>query len=75
VSSSKEDKQNVTVQRLTEWSDWNRAICFIANKNISTGDELIIAPDHDYTRNKYKQPKIDLRFRNEAMALAAAFGK
>jgi hypothetical protein len=75
VSSSQEDKQNVTVQRLTEWSDWNRAICFIANKNISTGDELIIAPDHDYVQNKYKLPKIDLRFRNEAMALAAAFGK
>jgi hypothetical protein len=60
----------VTIQRLPEY----KAICFIANKNISAGDELIIAPYHDYTRNKFKQPKIDLRFKNEAMTLVDAFG-
>jgi hypothetical protein len=75
VSSSKEEKQNVTVQRLKEWSDSNRAICFIANKDISAGSELIIASDQDYVRNKYKPPKVDLRYKDEAAGLAAAFGK
>jgi hypothetical protein len=75
VSTSKEEKQNVSVHRLKEWSDSNRAICFIANKNISAGCELIIASDQDYVRNKYKPPKFDLRYKNEAVALAAAFGK
>jgi hypothetical protein len=30
VSSSKEEKQNVSVERLSEWTDPNRAVCFIA---------------------------------------------
>jgi hypothetical protein len=76
VSTSKEEKQNVSVHRLKEWSDSNRAICFIANKDISAGSELIIASGQDYVRNKYKPPKIDLRYnKNDAVALAAAFGK
>jgi hypothetical protein len=49
VTSSKEEKQNVSVYRLKGWSDSNRAICFIANENINAGDEIVIAQaDQDY---------------------------
>ncbi len=34
-SSSDKEKQNVSVERLSEWTDSHRAVCFIATKDIS----------------------------------------
>jgi hypothetical protein len=76
VSSSKEEKQNVSVERLSEWTDPNRAVCFIASREISAGSELVIAAGQDYPQNKYKRSKVPMsNFKSEAAAVAAAFGK
>jgi hypothetical protein len=71
--SSNKEKQNVSVERLSEWSDSNRAVCFIASKDISVGSELIIATNQEYQqRNKNRQHVSPSLFREKAAALAAA---
>jgi hypothetical protein len=73
--SSNKEKQNVSVERLSEWTDSNRAVCFIANKDISAGSELIIATNQEYQqRNKNRHNVSQSQFRKTAAAMAAAFG-
>jgi hypothetical protein len=51
--SSKKEKQTVSVERLSEWTDSIRAVCFIASNDISAGSELVIATNQEYQqRNK-----------------------
>ena len=48
-------EQNVSVHRLTVWNNFNRAVCFMANKDIEKGQELIIPFNQDYViRKKHK---------------------
>jgi hypothetical protein len=42
----------VSVHRLKEWSDSNRAIYFIANEDIAVDIELIIAANRDNVKTK-----------------------
>ena len=74
VSSSKGEHQNVSVERLSEWTDSNRAVCFIASKDITSGSELVIATDHQRNKNKRVEVYQQSNFKSEAVVLAAAFG-
>jgi hypothetical protein len=75
VRSSHKEKQNVSVERLSEWTDSNRAVCFIASKDISAGSELIIAANQEYQqRNKNRHNVSQSQFRKTAAASAVAFG-
>jgi hypothetical protein len=69
--------QNVAVVRLPNWIDHNRAICFVAIKDIKASDELLIAMDQDYARNRSKRIAIALpSISDEIIALKASkFGK
>ena len=73
--SSNKEKQNVSVERLSEWTDSNRAVCFIATKDIPMGSELIIATNQEYQqRNKNRHNVSQSQFRKTAAAMAVAFG-
>jgi hypothetical protein len=53
--SGNTDKQNVSVHVLPEWSDHNRAVCFMANKDIEKDQELVTPVNRDYiVRKKHK---------------------
>ena len=73
--SSDKEKQNVSVERLSEWTDLNRAVCFIVTKDIPAGSALIIATNQEYQqRNKNRHNVSQSQFRKTAAAMAAAFG-
>jgi hypothetical protein len=59
VSVQSSSLQNVSVVRLEGFTDHNRAICFISNKDIVKGAELLIAPDQDYSRVRSKRVEIE----------------
>eukprot|EP01034_Spumella_vulgaris_P040672 gene40672-50324_t len=48
VTSPVASEQNVTVERLADWTDHNEAISFMANTDIKKDEELRIAPFQDY---------------------------
>jgi hypothetical protein len=75
MRSSHKEKQNVSVERLSEWNDSNRAVCFIANKDISAGSELIIATNQEYQKwNKNRHIIVSQsQFSKTAAASAVAF--
>eukprot|EP01034_Spumella_vulgaris_P027676 gene27676-34434_t len=54
------EAQNVLVERLTDWTDHNQAIVFIANRNIKEGQELLIAPDQGYPEQRRKRSKVEV---------------
>jgi hypothetical protein len=66
--------QNVCVERLSTWSDANRAICFVANIDIPPGVELILAHNqgklNHTTANQNRYKTIHSRFGHLVMAMA-----
>jgi hypothetical protein len=52
-------KQNVSVHKLDDWTNPNRAVCFMANKDIEKGQEFIVPINQDYVigKKKYKNFK------------------
>jgi hypothetical protein len=50
--SLKADEQNVCVEILTDWTNPQKAICFIANKDIKKGEEFLISYGPDYWKAK-----------------------
>ncbi len=75
--STSENRQNVSVERLTEWTDPNKAICFIANRAIKRGAEFVIAHGQDMLgTSPYKRYKTaPSNFAHLAAAKAKAFDK
>jgi hypothetical protein len=74
-SSNNKEKQNVSVERLREWTDSNRAVCFIAFKDIAAGSELIIATNQEHQqRNKNRHTLLPSLFKEKIVTLVAAFG-
>eukprot|EP01034_Spumella_vulgaris_P024788 gene24788-31166_t len=58
VTSPVVSEQNVTVERLADWTDHNEAISFMANTDIKKDEELRIAPFQDYgEQQKSKRSK------------------
>ncbi len=62
-SSTKAAAQNVAVVRVASVSNPNNQICFVANKFIQLGEELVIGVDQGYLRNggyrRYKTATCD----------------
>jgi hypothetical protein len=75
--STAENKQNVAVERLAEWTDPNRAVCFIANKAIKRGVEFVIAHGQNMLgTSPYKRYKTaSSQFAHLAASKAEAFEK
>jgi hypothetical protein len=73
--STTENRQNVTVERLVEWTDPNKTICFVANKAIKRGTEFVIAHGQDLLgTNPYKRYKTaPSQFKELVAAKAKAF--
>lgn len=73
-SSTQVTKQNVCVERLPDWKNPQRAVCFVANTEIAAGHELIIAFDQGYVRNNNKRYKtVHSQFAANVIQMAAAF--
>jgi hypothetical protein len=67
--------QNVSVHRLAPnvWSDPNRAVCFMANKDIDKGQEFVIPLNQDYVvRKKHKMYGHADCSENDAIVLSEA---
>ena len=62
--------QNVSVHRLANWTDPNRRVCFMANKDIQKGEELVIPHNQDFWRRKHKHSQVDSCSDNELLAQA-----
>ena len=72
--STQVENQNVCVERLPNWTNPQRAVCFVANNEIAAGTELIIAYDQGFTRNNNKRYKtVHSQFATRVIEMAAAF--
>lgn len=76
--STLQESHNVSVVRLPNPVDHNHAVCFVSNKHIQAGCELIIACDQGYVRDPtktYKRYKTDPCFTSleEVIKLAEAY--
>jgi hypothetical protein len=60
--------QNVSVHRLMNWTDPNRRVGFMANKDIPKGEELVIPHNQDYWRRKHKHSQVESCSDNELLA-------
>jgi hypothetical protein len=72
--STQVENQNVCVEKLPNWTNPQRAVCFVASNEIAAGTELVIAYDQGFTRNNNKRYKtVHSQFATRVIEMAAAF--